>query len=185
MFSVWLRKKQRSSGLWKCSNQKLICMWLRNTSISERIQETELFTSYVPGLQDVGSCVTMLLYPFFLHGLGYKFLQQHFSRSDYWSSKHTGKLRKYKELKPQLHCADGTRLLKVTPGVQVLVSRALPWLLAVFPFSRTQPPNLKDFQIHQDFPDEGKLICKAKFTFSIFLHSFCSPLQVSRAGYSF
>lgn len=30
-------------------------MWLRNSNISERIQENELFTSYVPGLQDVGS----------------------------------------------------------------------------------------------------------------------------------
>lgn len=149
-------------------------MWLRNSNISERIQENELFTSYVPGLQDVGSYGNRAsVHFFFLHGLGYKFLQQH-----YRSYNPTGKRVKIQASETPIKLCRWKQAAESDPrrAGKVLVSRAGPWLLAVSPPSHTQQPNL--------ILDEEKLIYKAESTSSIFPHSFCSPLQVSKAGYS-
>lgn len=93
--------------------------------------------------------VTMPLHISFLHRLGYKLLQQHYSRSN-----HAGKLSKIPGAESPVELCRWEQVAEGDPRCagKVLVSRALPWLLPVSPSSHTQQLNMKDFS------DEGRLI---------------------------
>lgn len=147
--------------------RNLIYMWLRNTSMSERTQENELFTSYVPGLQDVGSYGNHASVSFFLHRLG----------KNSYSSIRAGEMIEAASQRETVWNTNTETPVQVcrweqlSPGVQERGWAAEP--PAATPSSQTWR-----------ILDEGKLIYKSEYSFSISLHSFCSPLQVSEAGYS-
>lgn len=115
--------------------RNLIYMWLRNTSMSERTQENELFTSYVPGLQDVGSYGNHASVSFFLHRLGENSYSSIRAGEMIEAAVTEGNWLKYKHWNPSSGVQVGTAEPRCAG--KGLGSRA--------PTSHTQQPNLKDF----------------------------------------